>query len=158
MSGGQQQFASVREAVRQHDDRLAYLENRHAQLQRRGDIKIATDAEYNDWSINRSEEDWITILGLKKIVGELSKRDWQVAAKRQVTEFMSAVLKAQRVDMHFSVLYVANANRFGTGLPILNIQLNSIDISCRFRELYSCFFRKASIIYERGQRQKQDHS
>ena len=136
----------VQEAVRHHDDRLVFLESRHGQLARTSDIKIASNAEFSDWMINRSEEDWITILGLKKIVGELSKRDWQMAAKRQVTEFMSAVLKAQRVDLHFSVLYVANANRFGTGLPILNVQLNSVDVSRRFRELYSGFFRKGNPV------------
>lgn len=136
----------VQEAVRHHDDRLVFLESRHGQLARSSDLKIASDSEFSDWMLNRSEEDWITILGLKKISGELSRRDWQGAAKRQVTEFLTAVLKAQRVDLHFSVYYVVNANRFGAGLPILNVQLNSTEVSRRIRELYSGFFQKDNPI------------
>ena len=132
----------VQETVRHHDDRLVFLESRHGQLARTGDLKVARDAEFSDWMINKSEEDWLTILGLKRIGGELSKRDWQAAAKRQVGEFLTAVLKAQRVDLHFTIFYVANANRYGSGLPILNVQLNSVEVSARFRELYSGFFRK----------------
>ena len=54
---GEAQFTQVRESVRHHDDRMAFIENRHSQLQSQVDLKVAVDSEFNDWMLNRSEED-----------------------------------------------------------------------------------------------------
>ena len=54
----------VQEAVRHHDDRLVFLESRHGQLACTSDLKVARNAEFSDWMINKSEEDWLTIVGL----------------------------------------------------------------------------------------------
>ena len=81
----------VQETVRQHDDRLAYLENRHGALAANCDIKFARDAEFNDWVSNRSQEDWMTILGLPRI-SAANDREWQLAVKRQINDAIKLVL------------------------------------------------------------------
>ena len=81
---GDEQFGHVKESVRHHDDRMTFLESKHGQLQARVDHKIAADAEFNDWVLNRSEEDWFVIRGLPRLSSKLSKSEWQDAARRQV--------------------------------------------------------------------------
>ena len=98
------QLVSVREAVRVHDDRIAYLENRHGDVKKQVSLKVAIDSEFQDWLTNRSEEDWLTIMGLKRLQGDLLPRDWQVAVQRQVTEFIRGILKIQRVNLDFKVI------------------------------------------------------
>ena len=136
----------VQEAVRHHDDRLSYLEGRHNNVQNGANLKFAADAEFQDWVLNRSEEDWMTIIGLKRL-GQMTPREWQGAARRQVTNFLREVLNVNNVRMEFSVLYVGNPVRGRTtGNTVLNVRLNSTAASERIRELYSGFFRRANAI------------
>ena len=97
------QLVNVREAVRVHDDRIAYLENKSSDVRKQVSHKVATDSEFQDWLINRSEEDWLTIMGLKRLPGDLQPRDWQVAVQRQVSEFFRCVLKLHRSHLDFKV-------------------------------------------------------
>ena len=132
----------VQEAVRQHDDRLAYLENRHGALAARCDIKFAIDAEFNDWVSNRSQEDWITILGLPRI-NAANDREWQLAVKRQVNEAIKLVLKISRSNVEYSILYVVNPIKHRPhGLTVVNVRMDSVESSDRIRTIYSGFFRR----------------
>ena len=54
-------LTAVQESVRQHDDRLSYLESRHKGLLDVVNVKVATDAEFRDWTLNRNEEDWLLV-------------------------------------------------------------------------------------------------
>ena len=72
-------LVAVQESVRQHDDRLSYLESCHLGLHDTVNLKTATDAEFKDWTINRSEEDWLTVMGLPRL-GQMLPREWQKAA------------------------------------------------------------------------------
>ena len=138
---------SVQEAVRHHDDRLVFLENRHGQLSRDHILKIASDAEFRDSMLNRADEEWLTIMGLKRLSSDLSKRDWQNAVKKQVADFLSHVLKAHRSNLNFIVVFVDNPVKQRTsGLPVLNVKLNSVDVSKRIRDLYSGFFSRANSV------------
>ena len=60
-------LAHVQESVRHHGDRLSFLESKHGQLKKRVDLKAAKDSEFDDWVTNRNEEDWVTVLGLKRL-------------------------------------------------------------------------------------------
>ena len=71
------------ETSRYHDDRIAYLEHGQGEVSGRLRRKIAIDAEFADWVLNRSEEDWFTIRGLPRL-GSLSQQEWQFEARRQV--------------------------------------------------------------------------
>ena len=109
----------VAENVRRHDDRLAYLESRHGCLSQKSSLKIAEAAEFKDWVINRSELDWLTILGLPRLASE-GRREWQDAARKQVIDLFRFVLKTLRTSLNFSVLVVTNPMRGRTaGLNVI---------------------------------------
>ena len=146
VSLGQQSAAHwmghVQESVRHHDDRLSYLESRHTKLQARVDIRHASSSEFDDGAINRSEENWFTVRGLPRL-GDMSGRDWQAAARRQVKDLIRTVLRLNNVKLEFSILYVGNPVRQRTsGKTVYNVRLNSVATSQRIRELFSGFFRK----------------
>ena len=104
------QLAQVQEQVRHHEDRMSYLENRHVGLQLQADSKIAADAEFDDWTRNRSEEDWIVIKGLPQLA-TVTRQEWPMAVKRQVSEAIKLVLHANRSRLDFEVLHVFNPFR-----------------------------------------------
>ena len=133
-------LVKVQEAVRHHDDR--YLESRHGSLHGQVSLKVAVDSEFKDWVTNRSEEDWMTIIGLPRL-GQMTPREWQVAARKQVTHFLKDVLSANRTRIEFSVMYVGNPVRHRpTGNTVYNVRLNSVAASERIREIYSGFFSR----------------
>ena len=135
-------LVKVQEAVRHHDDRLSYLESRHGSLQGQVSIKVAIDSEFKDWVTNRSEEDWMTIIGLPRL-GQMSPREWQAAARKQVTNFLKDVLSGNRSRVELSVLYVGNPVRHRpNGNTVYNVRLNCVAASERIREIYSGFFSR----------------
>ena len=101
------QLVQVQEQVRHHEDRMSYLESRHGSLQRQVSFKVAIDSEFDDWVTNRSDEDWFSISGLPRL-GELTRQEWQNAARRQIADYIKLVLQANRSRLDFEVLYVAN--------------------------------------------------
>ena len=134
-------MVKMQESVRLHDDRLAYLEKRHDHLSAECDTRIASNAEHRDWLINRSEEDWVTILGLPRLTIE-GQREWQIAARRQVIDLFKLVLKANRTSLDYSVLSVNDPLKYRkAGINVLNVKLDSVETSRRLRDLYSGFFR-----------------
>ena len=140
-----QRSETVHEAVRYHDDRLAYLEHDHANLSGRVNHKIAVDAEFSDWVLNKSEEDWISIRGLPRLGSSLSQQEWQVEAKRQVTDVLRLTLQANKTNLNVSVLLVVNPwRRRVTGPTLYNVRLNSPEAARRIREMFSGFFRHAN--------------
>ena len=142
-SSGNVQFGSVKETVRLHDDRMTYIESRHVHLQNRVDHRIVIDAEFNDWVLNRSEEDWLVVQGLPRLSNDLSNHDWQKAAKKQVTELIKFVLNIDRSNLNFKVLLVLNPFRhIPTRPPLYNVRMDSVASSERIREIYSGFFRQ----------------
>ena len=140
------QLYRVNELCRHHDDRIVFLEQRHENLDGRFSVKTAADAEFRDWMLNRSEEDWITILGAKRLP-EAPTREWQMAAKRFVNDIIKLVLKVNNIRLDYTVLYVHNPIRYRkTGQTVLNVHLDSLASAKRIRELYSGFFRHDSPV------------
>ena len=137
--GADQQILVVKESVRQNNDRVAYLESKHIGLQRQVDLKTATDADVSDMMINRSEEDWFTISGLPRLTSD----QWQDAARRQVADVIKLVLRTNRINFAFEVMYVSNPFRFQTNRQnMYNVRMDCVASSKRFREIYSGFFRR----------------
>ena len=135
-------MAAVQESVRQHDDRLSYLESRHKGLHDQVNLKMASDSEFKDWTINRNEEDWFTVMGLPRL-GKMTPREWQAAARRQVSDLIKVVLNANKIRLEYTVLYVGNpVRRRTTGMTVYNVRVNSVAVATRIRDLYSGFFRK----------------
>ena len=139
---GEAQFTQVRESVRHHDDRMAFIENRHSQLQSQVDLKVAVDSEFNDWMLNRSEEDWFTVKGLPRL-SKVASSEWQDAARRQVADLIKHVLHLHKARVDFVVLLVINPFRHvTTGPTTYNVRLNSASASQKIRDLFSGFFRR----------------
>jgi hypothetical protein len=72
------------ELARQTSDRLTYLESDHCRLVKVVDTKLAESSEFDDYMLNRSEEDWLVITGLPRLGQSLSKKDWQRSVRQQV--------------------------------------------------------------------------
>ena len=135
------QVCLVRESVRSHDDRIAYLEHDNSQFHHEFSLKAAIDSEFADWMENRATEDWINVQGLPRL-SEMSGHDWQVEVKRQLRDLIKTVLQANRVNFQVDILYVVNPIRHRTtGPTCYNVHLGSAESSRRLRELYSGFFR-----------------
>lgn len=142
-----QQQSSIIEAVRSHDDRISYLENKHLFLNHRVNLKTAEDAEFDDWIRNRNDEDWFTITGLQRLSSQLDNSGWQVEAKRQVRGVLRQVLELNKVNLTYDILVVVNPIRWRTtGPTVYNVRLNSVEASKRIRELFSGFFRRANPV------------
>ena len=144
--GPDAKITMVQEAVRHHDDRLAYLENRHGLLAAHSSTKFAEDAEFKDWTINRSEESWLTIIGLTRLASE-GRREWQDQVRKQVIDLFRLVLNSHRANLNYSVLFVTNPLRGrNSGKPVLNVRLDSVESSRRLRDMYSGFFGRNSRV------------
>ena len=138
--GSEQQLSTVKESVRLQNDRLAYIENRQGSHERRANTKTAADAEFDDWMLNRSEEDWLVVQGLPRI--SCPQREWQDAARKQVADVIKLVLHVNRIQANFEVYYVSNPFRFQTNRQNLyNVQMDSVRSSKRIRDVFSGFFR-----------------
>ena len=141
--GSEAQFYNVKERSRQHEDRIVFLEQRHELLDCRMDVKIAADAEFNDWVVNRSEEDWLTVLGSKRLPSVDNTGEWQKVAKRQMNEIFKLVLSATKTRLDYSVVYVTNPLRYKKqGQTVYNVRLNSVEAARRLKDLFSGFFRR----------------
>ena len=136
----------VREEVRAHSDRLAFIEHDHSQLYHAQSFKAAEDAEFSDWVLNRSEEDWLTIQGLPRLT-VASDSEWQAAAKKQVRDLIKSVQQVNRVNFSFEIVYIFNPKKDRpTGPTLYNVRLGSVDTSRRIRDIFSGFFRRDNPI------------
>ena len=141
----EEQFLTVSETGRSNRDRIVMLEHDHFSLASQVRHKFAADAEFNDWVLNRAEESWLTISGLPRLSGSLSRSDWQQAVKPQVRACLLEVVKFFKVNIRFEVLFVTNPIKNpNTRLRILNVRLSSVDASKAIRDAFSGFFRNGS--------------
>ena len=139
--GGDAQLSLVRESVRQLDDRMAYQENRHNRLNDVTNLRAAVDAEFNDFIMNRSEEEWFSITGLSRLT-QIASSEWQDAVRHQVSSVVKIVLNVNRIRMDFEVMHVVNPFRHQTtGPTTYYVRMNSASASQRIRDLFSGFFR-----------------
>ena len=121
---------------------MAFLENRHVNLDKVVDLKIAVDAEFNDSVLNRSEEDWFVVTGLPRL-GQMSCHDFQGAVRKQITDIIRVVLHSNnRARLDFEVMQVSNPIPYKTSGPTLyNVRMDSKFSAGRIRDLFSSFIR-----------------
>ena len=118
------------------------LEVDHFRLASQVNKKSAADAEFNEWVLNRSEENWLTIAGLPRLSGSLTRTEWQQAAKPQVRACLLEVVKFFKVNIRFEVLAVTNPIKNANArLRLLNVRLSSVEASKAIRDAFSGFFR-----------------
>ena len=63
LSTGDARTTYALEVARQTNDRVCLLENDHSRLSAQSDARYASSQEFDDFLLNRSEEDWIEITG-----------------------------------------------------------------------------------------------
>ena len=135
------QLVQVQEQVRHHEDRMTFLESRHVGLHQQVSTKYAADAEFDDFVQNRNDEASMNIQGLPRLTN-VTRQEWPEAVKRQVTDAIVLVLKANRVRLDFEVVHVYNPfTRTTSGPTVYNVLLDSRYSSKKIRELFSGFFR-----------------
>ena len=135
----------VSETSRSNRDRIVMLEHDHCRLASQVRYKVAADSEFNDWVLNRSEESWLTISGLPRLSGSLSRSDWQQAVKPQVRACLLEVVKFFKVNVRFEVLFVTNPIKNPNArIRILNVRLSSVEASRAIRDAFAGFFRSGS--------------
>ena len=92
--------------------------------------------------INRSEEDWLTISGLKRLTS--TGRSWQTDVRKQVSAALRLVAKTFQLQIRFEVLHVYNPIRQRlTGPTLYHVRLNSVEASKALRDSWSGFFRRS---------------
>ena len=145
------QNSVLSETARSNRDRITLLEHDHYRLGQLVDQKVAADSEFNDWVINRSEENWLNLTGLPRLAGSLSRREWQKAAKPQVRACLLEIVKFFKLNLRFEVIAVVNPIKGRTSGPnILNVLLSSVEASKALRDAFSGFFRNQSLSRPRG--------
>ena len=133
---------TVTETSRSNRDRIVMLEVDHFRLASQVNKKTAADAEFNEWVLNRSEEDWLTVAGLPRLSGSLSKSEWQKAAKSQVRACLLEVIKLFKINIRFEVLVVTNPiKNVSSRLRLLNVRMSSVEASKAIRDAFSGLFR-----------------
>ena len=141
-SGIDENVKSNSETSRSNRDRIVMLEHDHFRLALQVNRKVAADAEFSEWVLNRSEENWLTISNLPRLSGSLSKSDWQKAAKSQVRACLLEVVRFFKVNIRFDVIVVTNPiKNAGAKLRLLNVRLSSVEASKAIRDAFSGFFR-----------------
>ena len=60
---GDARVVAAYELARHAQDRVSLLEQDHSRFVSKSDSRHAVSAEFDDWVLNRSEEDWLEISG-----------------------------------------------------------------------------------------------
>ena len=61
---GDQRTAFALETARQAQDRVGLLECDHSRLSRQTDVRFAAAQEFEDFMLNRADEDWVEVTGM----------------------------------------------------------------------------------------------
>ena len=126
------------ETTRRLEDRMMAIEQDHRRLNKSFEFKTATDAELADWHENIRLEDSFVIQGLPRIAGtEISPKDWQVRARRDVLDVIKKLLGKE-----LPVVFVSNATgRAKDAVVRYVVRMSSVQDSSEIRTKFSYFFK-----------------
>ena len=124
------------ESIRVLEDRVMVLEQDHRRLSRVVENKIAVDAELADFHANERTEDFFVIAGLSRIPDELTGKDWQDQAVKDVKAAL-LILMGKNVP----IVFVKNATYRHEGAEVTyNVQVPSVAESKAIRTKFGSFF------------------
>ena len=124
------------ESTRVLEDRMVVLEQDHRRLNRVVESKTAIDAELDDFHANERLEDSFVIYGLAQISSELTGKDWQEQALRDVKAVLLILLERQ-----FDIVVVQNATSRVPGAEIrYNVKMANVCDSKAIRDKFGSFF------------------
>ena len=88
----------------------------------------------------------MTILGLPRLSAS-TDQEWQNAVKRQISDLIRQVLKTTRSNLQYDILYVLNPIKGRPrGQTVVNVKMDSVDSSKRFRDIFSGFFSQRNRV------------
>lgn len=132
--------AVVLESARLFTDRLVALEQDHRRLNSAHELKVAIDAELDDFRENERNEDHVVISGMPKISGRLSGKQWQERALSDVQRILETMMGRQ-----FKLIVAHNATAPNSNSDVTyNVQLASVDEARAIRSKFGSYFSKGS--------------
>ena len=120
------------------EDRVVVLEQDHRRLNKVVEHKIAIDSELADWRENERNEDCFIIHGLPKISGDLTGKDWQDQALRDVQGVM-VTLMGKQMPIVF-VQNVTNRNRVDAEIKY-SVKMEDVATSKLIHKKFGMFFK-----------------
>ena len=124
------------EATRVLEDRVMILEQDHRRLNRVVESNIALDSELADFRANERSEDCFVVAGLPAINSDLSGKDWQVQAIKDVQKVISALMGKE-----LPILYVKNSTkRYKDAEVTYTVKMQEVSDSKVIRRKYGSFF------------------
>lgn len=124
------------ESSRLFGDRLVALELDHRRLNSAHELKVAIDAELDDFRENERNEDHIVISGLPKIAGRLSGKEWQERALADVRKILEILM-----GRPIKPIVAHNATAPGSDVTY-NVQLESVEEARSVRSKFGSFFSR----------------
>ena len=126
------------ESTRVLEDRVMVLEQDHRRLSRVVENKTAIDSELADFRANERTEDFFVIAGLPRISDDLTGKDWQDQAVKDVK---AALISLMGRDMSKSIVFVKNGTYRHEGAEVTyNVQMSSVADSKTIRTKFGSFF------------------
>ena len=124
------------ESTRVLEDRMMVLEQDHRRLNRVVEHKTAIDAELSDFHANERFEDSFVIFGLAPIPSNLSGKDWQTQALKDVQAILLILLKRE-----FPIVVVQNATSRAPKAEVkYNVRMVNVADSKLIRTTFGTFF------------------
>ena len=125
------------ESTRRLEDRMMAIEQDHRRLNQCFEYKTAVDAEASDYQENIRLEDSFVIEGLPRINGtDLSPKDWQVRARRDVLDAIKKLLGKE-----LPIVFVSNATGRGKdALVRYVVKMAHVSDSAEIRGKFGFFF------------------
>jgi hypothetical protein len=126
-----------REASRVLEDRVTVLEQDHRRLNRVLDSKTAVDSELADFHANERMEDYFVVTGLPRVPADLTGKDWQQRALRDVQGVIRSVTGSD-----LEVVVVQNATpRARDADVVYNVKMASVQDARQVRKKFGAFFK-----------------
>lgn len=124
------------ESTRVLEDRVMVLEQDHRRLNRVVESKTASDAELADFRANERTEDFFVISGLPRISNDLTGKDWQDEAVKDVKKAIRTLM-----GRDYPIVFVKNGTYRHEGAEVTyNVQMTSVADSDAIRKKFGSFF------------------
>lgn len=126
---------ATNENVRVLQDRMLVIEQDHRRLSSDFDLKVAIDAELDDFAENVRNESFFMIQGLRRLPA-LDTKEWQARARADVGKLIHELM---RVEIPIS--FVQNSTGRGKDSKVLyRVKVESAEVSKSIRDKFGYFF------------------
>lgn len=126
---------ATNENVRVLEDRMLVIEQDHRRLSSEFDLKIAVDAELDDYNENVRNESFFMIQGLRRLPS-LDTKEWQSRAKADVSRLITELM-----GVEIPISFIQNSTGRGKDSKVLyRVKVESAEVSRSIRDKFGYFF------------------